>query len=319
MTSLPSRDDSVAMQGLDFRHALRDFADTRAAHEWAHFRLDSADIQTLAQQAPLDEALAEALLVDNARPRVARVQNGLLVVLRGVNLNPGADPEDMVSVRMWVCDSRVVSVSPRRVVAVQDVHDAIVSGEGPTTAAEVMVAITAALADRIAPTVDTLVDHVDDLQARILSEAHEDLPREVSDLRRATALMRRHLAPQRDATQRLYREPAAFVSDDGIAMLREVADRTMRYVEDLDSVRERAAVLQDELSHAATTALNRNMYMLSVVAAIFLPLSLLTGLLGINVGGMPGADSEQAFWVVVAALAVIAASEIWVFRKRKLF
>jgi zinc transporter len=63
--------------------------------------------------------------------------------------------------------------------------------------------------------------------------------------------------------------------------------------------------------------INRNMYVLSIVAAVFLPLGLLTGYLGINVGGIPGADWRWSFAIVGVGILVVAGLELWLFRKLK--
>jgi zinc transporter len=99
--------------------------------------------------------------------------------------------------------------------------------------------------------------------------------------------------------------------------LREVADRITRYIEELEEVRERAAVLQDELLNQLTEAANRTIYLLTIVAAVMLPLSFITGLLGINVGGMPGEGSPSAFWIVCLLLVAFGLGEVWVFRRLK--
>ena len=80
-------------------------------------------------------------------------------------------------------------------------------------------------------------------------------------------------------------------------------------------MREKAAVIQDSMTTLLAERMNRTMLVLSIVAAIFLPLGLLTGLLGINVGGIPGTESPYAFWIVVLLLIVIGAGQIWLFRK----
>ena len=99
--------------------------------------------------------------------------------------------------------------------------------------------------------------------------------------------------------------------------LREISDRVMRYVEDIDSARERATVAQDTLNGRLSEQMNRNMYVMSTMAAIFLPLGLLTGLLGINVGGMPGVDSPVAFAMVCVLLLAVTGFEIWLFRLKR--
>ena len=99
--------------------------------------------------------------------------------------------------------------------------------------------------------------------------------------------------------------------------IRETIDRLRRYIEDLTVSQESAIVLQDEINSREAAKANRTIYMLSIVAAIFLPLTFVTGLLGINVGGIPGADSARGFSVTVGALAAVLVVQIIVFRKLK--
>ena len=106
------------------------------------------------------------------------------------------------------------------------------------------------------------------------------------------------------------------LDDSGLLRLREVGDRLVRHIEDLDAVRERAAVVQEELLSRMSEQMNSRMYVLSVVAAIFLPLGFLTGLLGINVGGIPGADYPLAFLMFIGMLVVVVILQFLVFRWR---
>jgi zinc transporter len=123
------------------------------------------------------------------------------------------------------------------------------------------------------------------------------------------------MAPQREAMNRLAGLDTDLINPNQRARLREVADRTMRYVEDLDAVRDRTAVLQDELTTHMSEQMNRTMYLLTVVATIMLPLGFLTGLLGVNVGGIPGADSPWAFAIFCGLLAVLVGVEVAVLKR----
>ncbi|MCA8952870.1 MAG: zinc transporter ZntB [Planctomycetes bacterium] len=303
--------------GLDGSGGIAASPETGVAR-WTHYRLEEDAAEWLAEERRIPIAAAEALLVGNARPRVSRVGDGLLVVLRGVNFNPGADPEDMVSMRAWVQADRVVTVSPRRVLAVEDVHAELGCGEGPRDPGEILTAVAATLVERMRPIVDGLEEEADGLYERLLHDGPDGLQRELGELRHTIALLRRHMAPQRDALAQLHRSRTEQLSEASLDELTHVADRQLRYVEDLDALRERATVLQDELNNAVANTLNRNMYVLSIVAAVFLPLGLLTGLLGINVGGMPGIDSPLAFWIVCGALVVLAAIEVVFLRRWKM-
>ena len=124
------------------------------------------------------------------------------------------------------------------------------------------------------------------------------------------------LSPPREH-ERVQTERASWLSKPHPSSLREISDRVTRYVEDLDSARDRAAVAQDELNSRLSEQMNKTMYVLSIVAAIFLPLGLLTGLLGINVGGIPGTESKWAFAIVCVFLVAIAAVQAWTFRRMK--
>lgn len=92
-----------------------------------------------------------------------------------------------------------------------------------------------------------------------------------------------------------------------------------RFGEELDAIRDRAQIVHDQIMDNRAEAMNQRMLLLSIVSAIFLPLGLLTGLLGINVGGMPGVDDPRAFWAVCLALVVLGAGLVWMFRKLGLF
>ena len=82
-------------------------------------------------------------------------------------------------------------------------------------------------------------------------------------------------------------------------------------------IRERGALIHEELTAKLSDHLNKRLYLLSIVAAIFLPLSFFTGLLGINVGGIPGTDYDWAFALFVGFLLVIVIAQFWFFKTRK--
>ncbi len=254
----------------------------------------------------IDPVVSEVLLAEETRPRAVRTGEGLLVILRGVNLNVGANPDDMISLRLWVEPRRVVGVWIRRLKAVEDVRQALRSGHGPTTAAGLLVDLANGLAERMQTVLADLHETVDGIEEEVLSGESYEIRPKLARLRRQSIALRRYLAPQRDVLNRLQGERVAWLSDMDRATLREGADRMTRYVEDLDAVRDRAAVTQDELNNRLAERMNKTMYVLSIVAAIFLPLGLITGLLGINVGGIPGADNPLAFGLVTGVLLGIA-------------
>jgi zinc transporter len=273
----------------------------------------------LLKDAGLDPLVAEALVQDETRPRTVAGPDGLLVVLRGVNLNPGADPEDMVSIRIWITRERIVSTRRRHLISVDDLREAIRVGRGPADAGGFLVAIADRLMARASDVVEALDDTVDQLEQEVLTTKAYHLRARLADVRREAIGLRRYLAPQRDAMARLQVEPTPILSDLDRLRLRELADRVTRTVEDLDAARERAAVTQEELGSRLAEQLNQRMYVLAIVAALFLPLGFVTGLLGINVGGIPGAENPRAFAEVGLMLGVLGAGLLALLKWRRWF
>lgn len=298
-------------------HALH-VTDAAPGIVWVHLhRGDDAARRWLTEVSGVDPLVSEALLAEETRPRCSNLDHGVLLNLRGVNLNPDADPEDMVSIRMWIEADRIISVRMRRLLAVEDMHKAIAAGRGPTNVGDFVVDIAGKLIERMEPVIGELDDAVDRLEDDVVTAASQDLRAHLGAFRRRAILLRRYIAPQREALSRLIAENVDWLDQWQRSRLREVADRVTRYVEDLDAARERAAVIHDELTSRLAEQMNRTMYVLSIVAAIFLPLGLVTGLLGINVGGIPGVDSPWAFAAVTAGLVLFGLIELWLFRRLK--
>ncbi|WP_372807947.1 zinc transporter ZntB [Pontiella sp.] len=286
---------------------------------WMH--LDYADEtvrQWLLNESGLNEVTCSALFAEETRPRIVSSPESLLLILRGVNSNPGADPEDMVSIRMWFDEHRIITMRHRRVLAIEDIRQSIEAGKGPDSADDFLVMIANRLIDRMGDVVSDIDDRADELEDMVLTKESHELRPMIADLRRQTICMRRYIAPQRDVLARLQNERIAWLSETAKVYLRETSERTARFVDDLDAARDRAAITQEQLNNSLSEQTNRTLYILSIITAIFLPLGLLTGLLGINVGGMPGTDSNSAFAIVVALLVVFAIIQYILFKRKKM-
>lgn len=285
---------------------------------WVHLDRDSPDSRRwLEDESGLGPLIVESLLAESTRPRCVQVGNGVMLFLRGVNLNPGADPEDMVSIRLWIEEKRVISVRLRRLLSIADLRDSIDQGHGPSDAGDFVVQLADRLVSRISGVISDVDDRVDELQDRVLDAESGRLRTELMHLRREIIGLRRYLAPQRDALARLTQLKLRWLNEVDQMHLREEADRVVRYVEDLDSARERAGVTQEELNNRISEQINARMYVLSVVAAIFLPLGFLTGLFGVNVGGIPLADDPRGFVEMVLVLLLITVLQVLLFRWRR--
>lgn len=285
---------------------------------WVHLNYTSQrTAHWLIRESGLDKITAKAMIAEESRPRSEITATGLLVFLRGVNLTPGEDPEDMVSIRIWIGEHCIISTRKRQLLSVNDVKQAIHEGLGPKTPSELLRILNDRLLDRMSDVIESITEQVDELEQEVLAEESYLLRPKLADIRRQATSIRRYLSPQREALNRLYYEETPFLSQVDKLYLREAHDRTIRYIEDLDSARERAAITQEELSSHLSERMDKRMYILSVVAVIFLPLSFITGLLGINVGGIPGADYKWAFLIVSLSLLIILVGMLCFFYRKK--
>jgi zinc transporter len=284
---------------------------------WVHLRAQHPDtpgwiVENLSY---LDPTIIDALVAEETRPRVTMVGKGLIVILRGINTIEGEDPEDMVSVRLWIDPHRIVSLSRRRVRAIEDIAGNLAEGQGPRDSAEFLVALVERLTHRIETFWSGVDDEADDLEEAVLDTSAPEIRTQLVELRRRAIILRRYLAPQRDALRGLQGAHPAWLETDDLRQLAEELDALERVVEDADAMRERMALVRDELAGQLSDRLNRNMYLLSILSALFLPLGFLTGLFGINVAGMPGASESHAFWYFCGGLVVVVGLQLAILRK----
>lgn len=285
--------------------------------QWLHFDRQSAQTgDWITQSSGIDDHIAVALLAEETRPRCTPYGDGYLLNLRGVNLNPGANPEDMVSIRLWIEPNRVISNRRLRLLAVQDIRDRIADGEVPRTPGDIVVSLCGNLLDRMEPTLVELMDRVDELEEVILNSQVERNREELNNIRHRAILLRRFIVPQRDAIAQLVRMEGDHFSARNENLLTEAANRITRFAEELDAIRDRCGAIQDNLETQLMYRMNRTIYQLSVIAGIFLPLSFVAGVLGINVGGIPLEKSAWGFLSVCLMLGAIGALEFWYFRRR---
>lgn len=284
---------------------------------WIHLSYTSSDASTwLHDKSGLDSFVVEALLSEETRPRSTVIGKGLLLNLRGVNLNPGADYEDMVSLRAWVEQNRIITTRKRPLISVTELKDTLIKKRGPVTASNFIIKLNELLTSYIEEAVESIEDKISSLEEQVFSSHEGYLRSQISAIRRDAIILRRYLAPQREAIVRLSVDNIVWFKEKDKRQLQEIANSLIRIVEHLDSLKDRASLAQEELTNSLSTQLNSRMYVLSIITAIFLPLSFFTGLLGINVGGIPGATYEWAFLIVIILLLLVCIGLYFYFRKK---
>jgi len=288
---------------------------------WLHLDYTCPQIQSwLQQQAAIDDVIIEALLREEARPRVSAVRSQLLMSLRSINFAAEASPEDMVAIRVWTNGRVIISTRRRHILAIAELVEAIQQGRGPTSVSGFLAEMIEMMIVSMQETITEVEDSVDAAEELAVTRWSAPLRSQVVDIRRQAIALRRYLAPQREALANLVSNTSfEWIEADDKVRLRESNDHLHRYIEDLDAVRDRAAVTQEELASRVAEQVNARMYILSLVAAVFLPLGFITGLLGVNVGGIPGSDSPYAFWWLGGGTLLLIALQVVLFKLKKWF
>lgn len=285
---------------------------------WVHLdRTKERAQHWLRRESRIDPVAVESLLAEETRPRAQEFASGLLVILRGINANPGAEPDELIAIRMWLDATHIVTLRQFRFRTVAGLRVRAQKGEGPHTAGSFLVAVAQGLVAHLSPTIHNLEERLDDIEEEMLAHDKDDERRrsDLATLRRQAITYRRHIVPQRDALAALVHSMSPLLSVRDRAELRGTMEQCTRVAEALEELRDRAAVTQDEMRARTEARVGRTVYLLTLVATIALPLGFLTGLLGINVGGLPLSDSPWGFTAVCAGLAALAGLQVWLFRR----
>lgn len=285
---------------------------------WIHMDYSQKEaVAWLKSQSHLTEFELDSLIADETRPRITPTTNGHMLFLRGVNLNPAQSPEDMVSIRLFISESVVITTRKRRLLSIQDILELFNINKGSCSISELVCTITHKLTSRMQTVIDSLDETLDEFEEEIDEPSKKFDNQGLSQLRRQTIALKRYLKPQKDALSSMVNKHYPWLLDDDKAKLNETTNLLIRYLEELDSSIERAQIIQQTITNQVSEQLNQRMYVMSVVAALFLPLGFLTGLLGVNVGGIPGTENPYAFSAFVIFLIVLTGGIAVYFKNKK--
>lgn len=259
----------------------------------------------------------ESIFAEETRPRSVAVGDGLLLILRGINLNPGADPDDMVSLRMWVTKDYLISVSRQKVKAVTDACMYITEQQAEIVSSmDCFQLLIDCVFEHIGDAVYTIETELDDLEENTRAYSEEEVQDIIVRLRQQIISYRRYLLPQRDAILKISLDKFDWVDKAQYNYMRDLAENMTRHVEDINTTRERASVFQDSITNKLAERANTKIYVLSVVTLIFMPPMFITGWFGMNIV-VPGQTSPITFWVVSGVMTALTGWLFYYFKKNK--
>lgn len=272
---------------------------------WVHLAGNTDDtLNWLRDHGDLPETVMYALTAIETRPRTEPIEDGALVNMRGLTM-PDTEGDKLVSIRCWVEAGRTITVSFRPMEGLDTLKQKMCDGaiKDPGDLISILAMI---ITKRIDPVISDLGDLVDDCELDLDENKAFETRRQIARARADAIVYRRFVVPQREALTRLADLEVDWLEDNDRLHLREAADRFARMGEELESVRERSALIHEQLTDLRAELMEKRGLWLSIVALVFLPLTFITGLLGMNVDGIPFAHTPSGFDIICVICTVIA-------------
>jgi len=265
------------------------------------------------------------LSVEDARaeihdPKIEAYDGYLYVILHGIDIRPGKKPLVTHDVDFFIGQTYLVTVHDghsRSVTGMQEnvARNSRIMAEGPVA---LFHRIVDAMIDHYRPEVDELEDRIDGLEKSVFERPDPKLIRQILDMKRDISRLRRIMTPQRDVIARLARRDFVDISTDLSFRFRDVYDHIVRIADDTTIFQDRISGILDAHLTNVSNRLNEVMKVLTVVSTIFMPITFVSGLYGMNVPipHFPGSEAAQ-FWWLFAIMIAIVVFMLTLFRRKK--
>lgn len=286
---------------------------------WLHLDLANANaVRWLERHADLPDSYFEALGSTLRATRVERAGDALVAVVNDVVFDFDFDPGDLTT--LWVCleSHLIVTGRQRRLRSIDALRQRIRDGEPMATPLDLLEHLLHAQCDVLTDIVRQLTQRADSIEDRLLAGRNATQRTTLGEMRRLLVRLRRLMAPEPTSLFRLLQHPPGWVTGPDIQALREVNEEFLVVLSDMASLQERIKLLQEEVAAEVNEATGRSLFMLTVMTVLALPINILAGLFGMNVGGIPLAENPHGFWIIAVLILVFAAAATaWVVHRRR--
>lgn len=277
---------------------------------WYHCQRDAAGVRDWLEAQALPAAIIDSLLADDTRPRFEQFNHDcFLMILRCINLNEGSAPDDMLSLRILWYKGALISTRKLSSRAVSNLIKQLENGTGPNNLPALLLAMSNGISDIISDFLAPVETRIDDLE----NESQVDV-KDLNALHSRLLRLRRYLKPQRYVFDDLLHANLPALSSQK-NHFKNSLDTIARLNESIEFYIDQINLYLANVSQQQAEMMNRNTYLFSVIAGIFLPAGFFTGLLGVNIGGIPGVENPVAFTVFCIGLLVVVALEVMILKK----
>lgn len=290
----------------------------RSRFEWLHFCMRHEAIeQHLCHGLGIPMFVANAMVADETRSRAIVRENGIMVLFKAMHQQDGANPEMMVSLRLWIEPHRIISAREQDIDAVHTLRDEILAGHGPASTTDFLIDMIDHVYDEFDPLIDAMEREIDELEELVQREETQAICGRLSTLERRAVIFTRHLSPQAAIFEIIGASRCPLVSYEDKDHLNELDSRLKGMLEALRDLRDRSAIIDDRIQRIEEFRQSKASLVFAIAATLFLPASFLTGLFGANVGGVLWLENPLGFLLLSAVcLGVMLSSWLLIRRGR---
>ena len=285
---------------------------------WLHFNLSHTQAERwLERHAGLPGAFFDALKDSVHSTRIERDDDALVAVLNDVHFDFGFEPSDIST--LWICvlPRLVVTARSRPLRSVDALRTAVRNGRSPGSTVELLEQLMRAQAGSLVEILRGVTNKVDDAEDRLLAGKRDRELSRLGTLRRLLVRLQRLLAPEPAALFRVLHHPPAWMAEEDVQQLRGSTEEFSVVLRDMQGLQERIKLLQEEIAATVNEDNNRSLFVLTVVTVLALPINILAGLFGMNVGGVPLSDSPHGFWILVSLVLAFTLIAGWLALRKK--
>ncbi|MEN9419351.1 MAG: hypothetical protein RI988_2971 [Pseudomonadota bacterium] len=284
---------------------------------WVHLNLShAATVHWLRAHAGLSERFHEEIEGGSRSARIDRDGEGLLAVLNDVTYDFEFGARDVETLWMSVRQRLVVSVRKRPLRAVDHLRNDVRAGARLDNSIDLLDRLMQLQADELQRILRASSERLDDVEDEVLS-AHQVLPvRELAGMRRLLVRLQRLLTPEPAALARVIARPPGWMGDQDVPHLTQAYEEFTLVLRDIAALQDRVRLLQDECSTRLAEQTGRSVFTLTMVTVLALPINLISGMFGMNVGGIPLADHTSGFLLMVLAIGCVTGVIAWLVRRR---
>ena len=277
-----------------------------------------ADREWLMAWQEISEQTRKALLEPVRFNHYEQVPDGTLLSVRTQRPGQKDDVTDLADLKLLIGPTRAVTVRTGTLVAVDQLRQHLLSDKTLVTAVDLLGFLVSAMTNRMEAVIYELTQDIDDVEDAMLDGNSLPPPQSLSELRRRIFRSRRQVNGTQQVLAPMTTDPALALDADDRKTLNRASDHLARYLGSLDECRTRVQMLEDQIAEQRSDTMTRSSLNLSIVATVFLPLSFITGLLGMNVGGIPDEHNPLGFWLVTG-LSIIISVVAWRWLRRETY